>query len=511
MSCYAYSEYVKFNGESFFTIVCLPQKVGKFPVIICRSPYVGSSRSKTDEEAVEEYLNAQKLWLLHGYAIIFQHCRGTGKSTGSFVPYIYEREDGLELRKWIRSQPFYNKELYLLGASYTASLHYATAPFENDVKGAIFEVQDSNRYRLWYRNGQMRKGHANWHFGLFNDGFNCPKNFNIKSFSELPLEGLSKRALGSSLEDFEQMLKAENPNDDFWYTRNGGIETKNAVIDSNIPILLTTGYNDFYVGGVFDMWKNLNKENKQNCAMLVSPYNHGDGFFDNGVAFNNGKRTEEFGNDYGIKWFNHIRKGTKLPFLKGAITYYRAFSNCWQSDFDTPKTEYVSLVLGDGEKEFVYDPKFPPAFKGEGEKAESQIYGAITVYTRPFEKDAFIKGKMKVKLAVSSSAPDTSFYVRISLDKGEYSYVLRHDITSLIYALGSYKENQIVELYFNFDEYAFLIKKGERIRLDISSTDDNVYVPHTNKKGKYYLQTKSQKATNRIYLDNSFLILPIEI
>ena len=85
------------------------------------------------------------------------------------MPYINEREDGLAFREWIRKQPFYNGEMFLMGASYTSSLHYATAPFEKDIKGAAFSVQDSERYRLWYRNGQMRKGHANWHFGLYKE------------------------------------------------------------------------------------------------------------------------------------------------------------------------------------------------------------------------------------------------------------------------------------------------------------------------------------------------------
>ena len=117
---------------------------------------------------------------------------------------------------------------------------------------------------------------------------------------------------------------------------------------------------------------------------------------------------------------------------------------------------------------------------------------------------------MKVVLAVESNVPDTSFYVRISIKKPEYTYVLRHDITSLCYQLGDYNENSIATLEFCFDEYAFLIKKGDCLQLDISSTDNNTYVCHTNKKGEYYLQTETEKAENKIHLDKSCLILPVE-
>lgn len=144
----SFYEYLESNDEKLFTICLLPKACGKFPIVISRSPYVKHTVDMPEEKIVQEYYNNVKPWLDHGYAMLFQHCRGQGKSTGAFVPYIHEREDGLAFREWIRNQSFYNVELYLLGGSYTASLHYATAPFEPDIKGAIFEVQDSERYRL---------------------------------------------------------------------------------------------------------------------------------------------------------------------------------------------------------------------------------------------------------------------------------------------------------------------------------------------------------------------------
>ena len=156
MEPYVYYEYYTDNGADFFTLVLKPDKVGKFPVVVTRSPYVSGTKDKSEAELAEDFLKANLKWAENSYVIVFQHCRGQGKSTGEFVPYIHEREDGLALRKWIRKQDFYNGQLFLLGGSYTASLHYSTAPFEDDIKGAVFNVQDSERYRLWYRNGNIR-------------------------------------------------------------------------------------------------------------------------------------------------------------------------------------------------------------------------------------------------------------------------------------------------------------------------------------------------------------------
>lgn len=510
--CCAYYEYLNIEGEKFFTMVFLPQKDKPFPTVICRSPYVGSTIEKPEDEVLQSSLATFQDWLKRGYAVVYQHCRGQGKSTGAFVPYIHEREDGLALREWIRKQSFYNGELYLFGSSYTASLHYSTAPFEDDVKGAVFEVQDSERYNLWYRNGQMRKGHANWHFWLYKAKCGLEKKYNMQSFSEKPLKDLSKRVLGDRAEDFEQMLAAQLRSDKFWDTRFGGQDARNAVIKANIPILLTTGYNDFYVGGVFDMWNNMKEQTKKKSAMLVSPYNHGDGYGEGGLCFPNGKRAEKFGNNYQIDWFDNIRKGTPLPFEKGVITYYRTFENRWESDFDSPAAKIVRLPLGCESLSFIYDPLNPTAFSGEGSFAKEvdSRQSFITLYTKPFNADVFIKGKIKAKLAVSSNCEETSFYMRISIKKSKYSYVLRHDITSLCYQLGNYSKNKTVTLDFCFDEYAFLLKKGECLQIDIASTDDNAYVVNTNKQGDYYLQSSADSAINTVHLGQSYLYLPIE-
>ena len=513
MKRFAHFEYIEFDGAHFFTVVLLPQKEGAFPTVIFRTPYVRSTIEMSDEVVVQDCLKSFMSWLDRGYAVVYQHCRGQGKSTGAFVPYIHEREDGLALREWIRKQPFYNGELYLLGKSYTASLHYATAPFESDIKGAVFEVQDSERYNLWYRNGQMRKGHANWHFGLYKNKCGLNKSFNIMSFSERPLKDLSERALNDRAEDFEQMLAAQFPSDEFWNTRLGGNDTRNAVSEANIPILLTTGYNDYYVGGMFSMWNRMSESSKKKCAMLVSPYNHGDGFSkEEGLRFPNGKRGEQFGNTYPIDWFDNIRKSVLLPFEKGVITYYRAFENRWESDFYAKETKQIGLSLGKGALSFRYDPIDPPSFSAEGtfSKESDTSPGYIRVFTKPLDQDVFVKGKIWAKLMVSSNCEDSSFYIRISLKNSDYTYVLRHDITSLCFQLGNYIKNDVVELNFCFDEYAFLLKKGDQLQIDIAATDNNTYVPHTNKRGEYHLQDDTELATNTVWLEKSFLYLPIE-
>ena len=160
-----------------------------------------------------------------------------------------------------------------------------------------------------------------------------------------------------------------------------------------------------------------------------------------------------------------------------------------------------------------YDPLDPPGFSAEGTflKNFENRPDVISIDTPPLDKDVFVKGQMKAVLTVTSNCPDTSFYMCISIKKPQGDYVLRHDITSLGYQLGEYRPNSQVSLTFCFDEHAFLVKKGESLRIDIAATDNNTYVCHTNQKGPYYLQTKTTIATNKVDLGSSVLILPLEV
>ena len=117
---------------------------------------------------------------------------------------------------------------------------------------------------------------------------------------------------------------------------------------------------------------------------------------------------------------------------------------------------------------------------------------------------------MKGILNVKSDCEDTCFYMRLSIEKEKGDYGLRDDITSLCYQLGDYMPNSYVNLDFSFDEHAFLVKKGERLRIDISSANNEHYVRHTNQKGLYSEMTTAKVARNTVNLEKSCIKLPVE-
>ena len=131
------------------------------------------------------------------------------------------------------------------------------------------------------------------------------------------------------------------------------------------------------------------------------------------------------------------------------------------------------------------------------------------MYTAPFDRDTVVQGKMTANLTVSSDCEDTCFYMRISIEKPEGDYGLRDDITTLCHQLGDYTPNTDVTLDFTFDEHSFLIRQGERLRIDIASADNENYVRHTNVKGLYSTVASVKIAKNTVDLAKSNITLPI--
>lgn len=516
---YAYYKYLENRAAELFTVVCLPEEEGKFPVVIYRIPYVDGDELLTEPEICANKLKDYGDFLEHGYGVVFQHCRGRGKSSGDCIPYINEREDGLFLQSWIRQQPFYNGELYLVGGSYTSSVHFVTAPFADDIKGAVLEVQDCERYNCNYRNGFFKMGlHGGWYVGMYKKKSDLKKSYVPESYHMLPLSDFSKTVLGEEAADFDEILKHPKGDDPFWNTRYGGGEAHDAIKHAGIPILLTTGFYDIYTGGVFDMWKGLDDETRSKSALAVHAFHHGGTPAGEPVGFENGALKTEFEN-YIINWLDSVRGKCQPPFRMGKVTYYKLFGNLWCCDDFCDAKSTRRFRLGEASITYKYNPYAPASFKGglsanfggnEWQDKPNSRYDIISLYTPEFEEDVFVKGKMGAKLKVQSDCEDTCFYLRLSLCKTEGDYGLRDDINQISNFAPDYVPGETVEMKFSFDEHAFVIHKGEKLRIDISSSAYPHYVRHTNNRGLFSEQTTAKVAENTVILEESYLEIPID-
>jgi len=354
----AYYEYLEFNGASLFTVICLPEESGKFPIVIRRDPYVDAVENSAEDEIVDIFAASVEKWLAHGYAVVYQHCRGRGKSSGDCIPYINEREDGLFLQDWVRSQPFYNGELYLVGNSYKSTVHQVTAPFANDIKGAVLAVQDTERYNCNYRNGFYKMGlHGGWYVKMYKHKSIREKAYKQETYNMLPLIDFSKTVFGEGVPSFDDILLHPDRNDDFWNTRAGGSDSRGALTNANIPILIVTGFYDIYTGGMFDMWNAIAPETKAKCALLVHPYDHGNNKNgDQPIVFDDAPSGAEVLDDLYLRFIDSVRGKAEAPLEHGKVTYYKLCGNKWCTDDFAKPEKSLTFTLGKGEKTYTYNP-----------------------------------------------------------------------------------------------------------------------------------------------------------
>lgn len=512
--------YIDTNGTRLFTAVLKPAESGRFPVVILRNPYVDYWQHKSEEEVLAAMENENRMWTDAGYAVVYQHCRGRGKSEGDCIPYINERADGLCLHEWIRKQDFYNGELYLYGTSYLTSVHLVTAPWEKDIRGAVLRVQETERYNCNYRNGFYKANlHGGWYVGMYKHNREKKWNFNENSFRMLPLSAFSETVFGEKAEDFDEILRHPQKDDPFWTeTHIGGSDMHGALRNAGIPVLLVTGFYDIYTGGMFDLWNAMEPSSKAMSAMICCPYDHSMNQSGQPLHFPKGCPDEAFPG-YVVSFIEHVRTGSPSPVPLGKVTYYRLFENEWRSEDTVSEDTFLRFPIGEGEETYVYDPADVPVFPagisgnfgGTAYQKPPRFHeGVLTCYTAPFAEDVFVKGKMAASLLVRSDCEDTCFYLRVSLTSPEGDIGLRDDITQISNAAPDYVPGTEVRLSFSFDEHAFLVRAGQRLRIDIASAGYPFYVPHTNRRGLFSEQTSTCVAHNTVVLSASELLVPAE-
>ena len=129
-----------------------------------------------------------------------------------------------------------------------------------------------------------------------------------------------------------------------------------------------------------------------------------------------------------------------------------------------------------------------------------------------------IEGKIRVHLFVSSDAEDTAFSAKLMevFENGE-AVNIRGSITTLAYRngadhRGSYTPGEIVDINIEMWDVAWKLRKGSRLRLDISSSDFPQYSVHSNYPGIWSEQSETKVAQQTVYFGKNYpskVILPV--
>lgn len=520
------------DGVRLYTRIVIPKGTDSLPIVFIRTPYEKSHGGLP--HSPEEY--AKDLYLQNGYAIVLQHCRGTGDSEGICIPY-QEKEDGLNTLSYLRTLPFYNGEIFLTGGSYLATVHLSyLSEAPSDIKGAALSIQTDRMYFRNYRNGcNYSFNNLDWWLGMMKRQYPTPDPENT---IRRPYVDLMKRIVGEDVPRYTDGL-LHDTYDAYWQEDPRTF----AMEQLQIPILLTEGWYDFYIEGMFSMWERLPAATKQQSALIVGPWGHSTQVRNAEYPLPNGNLPE----DFIVEWFNSIRKGRLYPYAKcNKVNYYSIGGDYWTSAEypvreparrryyfhpgnrlnenpfpeaagDTACTDHScadrsGTDLARTGLTYTYDPDrrlncFP----------YHNIYKAAPMHSvdgvLSFQSDAFTEeinyyGEIRWHMPVSSDCEDTAFFIRIYFTEDGESYNLTETITSLSHFCTDYQPGSTVMIDVKTPPIAFTAKPGTRIRVDIAS-DGGIYVPHANVKGHWATVTECRTAHNTVYLHDAFIELPV--
>src|SRR5207302_1939600 len=149
------------DGVGLATDVYRPAGHGPFPVLLERTPYDKSAPSRSERTAAaappRSRTEVAAYFVRHGYAVVYQDCRGRYKSEGRFTKYLSEAEDGFDTLVWLVRQPWCNGRIGTFGLSYAAHTQAALGCL--DPPGLAAQFLDCGGFSNAYRSG-IRHGGA---------------------------------------------------------------------------------------------------------------------------------------------------------------------------------------------------------------------------------------------------------------------------------------------------------------------------------------------------------------
>ena len=500
------------DGARLYTRVVLPGE-GRFPTVFMRTPY--DPETGVTGEMIRRYENDG--FTGAGYAVVLQHCRGRYGSEGECIPYSEEeRRDGLETLNWLRTLPHYNGELFFSGGSYTASVLLLMLDEDiPDLRAVCLSVQTESMYHRNYFNGLCRSMCGfTWWLSMISP--QRPKIAEDRDIFVRPYRDVMKRATGTDLPEFSEELLHDRY-DGFWKNdhRIGVMEKL------SVPILMTGGWFDYYCYGMCRMWDKLSPETREKSCFLMAPLGHD-------LRVREGSDYPLSGGilpgDREVAWFDSVRLGKPFPYARpGEFRYYVIGEDRWHAatgPYRNRPLRPMYLSRGGtltesapekGARTFFYDPDKPTHHDRHDYMFrcyDANSYGDVLSFvSEPFNEDAVFFGPVEYDLTVSSDCDDTAFFMRLYLVEDGISYNVVDAATTLLHADPEFRAGEVCSLRVISQPTALKVKKGCRLRVDVSSYSD-CFVPHSNTAVPFALAEEVRIARNTVFCGESAVLLP---
>lgn len=535
--------------------VLRPGDVGKFPVLVYRTPY--------GKDAAQREYTTFKHAVGRGYAVVVQDVRGRFQSDGDFRPYEDEGRDGYDTIEWSAGQPWSNGTVGTFGLSYPGAVQWlAAVQSPPHLKAMVPAMTFSTPQNFFYAGGTWDMSWIEW---IWNN-----IAWDTRTKKQLPGPRTYEEALASWKAEGTTMLNTlplldlkplqqvapyyfdwlrHPPEDNWWnwcelqdkYSRTtAAVLNLSAWYDDNYgPEGATTNYSGLLMARA--------GEKDPHTHLLMGPWVHG------GTARSRaGER--EFGPtaaiDYDeviLRWMDHHLKGVDNGVdREKPVRYFVMGRNEWREAEDWPPPAKVTPMflapgIGSGRSgrlqtapsenkdsfiQFVSDPANPVTNPYDSSGAHnyaklSDRADVLTFDSAVLPEDKEVTGPIKARIFVSCDCRDFDLWARL-LDVSPDGTAINLMSPGLDVARASYRDlsrgRQLLlpgEIYESRLERLItsnVFLRGHRIRLQVSASFSPNFSRNLQSGNSEANSAEIKKANIRVYLDASHpsqLLLPI--
>jgi len=521
------------DGVRLSTEVWLPgtYKVGdKFPVIFMRTPYGKKRNAKRDANYCDR-----------GYALVIQDVRGREDSEGEFIAMYHEKNDGSDSLDWIASQTWCDGNIGMMGASYGGYVQWAAAASGNKkLKAIVSQVSAGSPFSdVERRGGGYNMGIIEWNIMMSEKKVKWELG-EVDWETELkkrPIIEIPQNITGKNLKFWD--IYMDHPHyDDFWKQMTFSDFSENI----DVPALVVSGWHDGDLNGTVEIYGMNQCNNRANQRLILGPWEHHYNTRRQVGEYKLGKNAVRYNMDLlYLKWLDRFLKGIENGIENTKVEFYPESLNQWiRCESWPPENSEIKkyflkvnrevdddfgLLVSDNLKiepenqlafkTYNYDPNnpapqlydlktrkpFTPIDYSELEERED-----VLIFTSaPFLSDQMVVGKPSVKLFASSSAIDTDWVVRLTrVTEDGKSYRITEKLLRAKYRNGfenpEYLEpNKIEAFTIELPYVGQLIRKGEKIRLQITSAQYGEMFPNSNTGKNPAYDMENIIATQNIY------------
>jgi len=500
------------------------------PAIVFRTPYGKSS---------DNIVNVARYFSSKGYIFISCDVRGRGDSDGKFVPYENEGKDGFDVLKWVSRQKWCDGRTATWGASYAARIQWYTAILKPKSLVAMISIVTPSDPFVENPTGLPSPLDLSWEFSTSGRSLQNINPINWQSiYSHLPMMDMSDLT-GRKMEHWKERLKHQIIDE---YIRS--ISYQNAIERVAVPVLHISGwYDDEQIGTPLNFQSlsmNDNADVSSNQFLLMGPWGHNVNSSRTMGEFNFGPAGIIDLLEYERSWLDcyFLQNSRKNPELS-RVRLFLMGRNKWMNFTHWPPENtqirkwYLSSKgpsnsrFGNGKLStdspdyemmfdtYIYNPENPVPFiaeQGHAQIGGPDDYSAIErrddvlVYTTErLSKAISVIGPVSVTLFVSTSASDTDFTGKLLVvTEDNKSVRLCDGIFRMRYREGfnrivATRPGDLYEIHLNLWNTAYQFRKGEKIRLEVSSSAFPKYARNLN---LFVDQSNSKKwisAVQRIY------------